>query len=57
MTSHLGIMVFFAACVSAVFATLMRDTFAAQWRTGSRIFGALVGGAFVVGWLMYGLFR
>ena len=57
MTSHLGVMVLFAACVSVVFATLMRDDRSAQLRTGSRIFGALVGGAFLVGWVMFGLFR
>jgi hypothetical protein len=57
MTSHLGIMVFFAACVSLVFATLMRDRPADQLRTGARIFAALVGGALAVGWVLFGLFR
>jgi hypothetical protein len=57
MTSHLGVMMLFAACVSIVFATLMRDDARAQFQTAGRIFGALVGGALVVGWLMLGLFR
>jgi hypothetical protein len=50
-------MVFFAACVSVVFATLMRDAPAAQVRTAARIFAALIGGALAVGWLLFGIFR
>jgi hypothetical protein len=57
MTSHLAMMVFFAACVAVVFGTLMRDGAGAELRTAGRIFAALVGGALVVGWLMFGLFR
>lgn len=56
MTSHLGIMVVFAACVAAVFATLMRDDPREQLRFGGRIFGALVLGAYALGWIMYGVF-
>lgn len=57
MTSHLGTMVFFAACVSVVFATLLRDAPAAQVRTAARIFAALVGGALAIGWLLFAIFR
>ena len=53
MTSHLGVMILFAACVSIVFGTLLRDLPAEQLRLGGRIFGALVVGAYAVGWLMY----
>ena len=53
MTSHLGVMMLFAACVSIVFATILRDDTAAQLRFGGRIFLALVLGAYVAGWLMY----
>jgi hypothetical protein len=53
MTSHLAIMALFAACVSIVFGTLLRDPPAEQLRLGGRIFGALVVGAYAVGWLMY----
>ena len=53
MTSHLGVMVLFAACVSTVFGTLLRDLPAEQLRLAGRIFGALVVGAYAVGWLMY----
>ena len=57
MTSHAGVMLVFAACLSVVFATLLRDDLNSGIKTAGRIFGALVGGAFLVGWLMFGLFR
>ncbi len=53
MTSHLGVMILFAACVSIVFGTLFRDLPPEQIRLGGRIFAALVAGAYAVGWLMY----
>jgi hypothetical protein len=49
-------MILFAACVSIVFGTLLRDGSAEQLRLGGRIFGALVVGAYAVGWLMYLVF-
>ncbi len=57
MTSHLSVMVLFAACVSTVFGTLLRDEPRAQLRVGARIFGALVLGAYAIGWLMFLGFR
>lgn len=57
MTSHLGVMILFAFAVSSVFGALLRDAAADQVRTGARIFVALVGGAYVAGWLMHLLFR
>jgi hypothetical protein len=56
MTTHLGVMVLFAACVSAVFGTMLRDKARDQLLLGGRIFAALVVGAYGVGWLMYLLF-
>lgn len=53
MTSHLGVMILYAAGVAVVFATLLRETWREQWRLGARIFSGLVVGALVVGWLMY----
>jgi L-cystine uptake protein TcyP (sodium:dicarboxylate symporter family) len=53
MTSHLGVLILFAAFVSAVFAVLMRDVAAEQVRFGSRVFVSLVLGAYAAGWLMY----
>jgi len=57
MTSHLGIMILFAACVAAVFGTLLRDQPRTQARLGGRIFGGLVLGAYALGWIMYIAFR
>jgi hypothetical protein len=54
--THFAVMVIFAACVSTVFGTLLRVEPRAQLQLGLRIFGALVVGAVVLGWLML-LFR
>jgi hypothetical protein len=53
VTSHLGVLILFAATVAVVFAVLMRDDAGDQLKLGGRIFGALVGGALVAGWVMY----
>ncbi len=55
MSSHFGAMVLFALFVSIVFATLMRDEPAAQVRLGLRLFGGLVGGGVLAGWMLYPL--
>jgi heme A synthase len=55
MTSHLLLLVVFAALVSAVLAALTRDDPRAQLRTGLKMIGAFVGAAIVLGWLMYPL--
>jgi hypothetical protein len=57
MTTHLGMMSLFAACVAAVFAALLRDERADQIRLAVRVFGGLVVGAYAVGWLMYSAFH
>ena len=56
MTSHLGVMILFAACVSAVFGTLLRDVAREQLNLALRIFGVLVVGAYAAAWLLYFLF-
>ena len=53
MTTHLGVMVLFAACVSVVFGTMLRETPPAELRLAGRIFAALVLGAYLVGWVTY----
>lgn len=53
MTSHLGVMILFAACVAAVFGALMRDAAADQLRLAGRILTGLVLGAYALGWVMY----
>ena len=55
MTTHLGLMVLFALFVSVVFATLMRDHPKDQLTLGAKMLGALVGGAILIGWLLYPL--
>ena len=55
MSTHLGAMVACAGFVSVVFATLMRDDPAQQVRLGLRLFGGLVGGGILIGWLLYPL--
>ena len=56
MTSHLGLMILFAAFVAPVFAALHRDDLASAKRFALRLFLALVGGAFVFSWLLYIIF-
>ena len=53
MTTHLGVMVLFAAAVSTVFGVLLRDEPKDQYRLAGRIFTALVVGAYGLGWVMY----
>jgi hypothetical protein len=53
VTTHLGVMIVFAACVSAVFGALIRDEPRDQVRQSGRIFIALVAGAYGLGWLMF----
>ena len=53
MTTHIGIMIVFAACVSAVFGVLQRDATRDQLRLAGQVFGALVLGAYALGWLMF----
>lgn len=57
MTSHLGLMMLFGGCVAAVFGALLRDDAREQLRLALRIFGALVVGAYALGWLMHLAFR
>ena len=55
MTSHFAVMVVFALFVSVVFAALMRDDPVEQLRFGARLFGGLVLGGIIAGWLLYPL--
>ena len=54
--THLGFMALFALLIAAVFAALLRDDPRDQLRTGGRIFGGLVVGAWLAGWVMFGWF-
>jgi len=56
MTTHLGFMILFSACVAVVFGTLLRDEPRDELGLAARVFGALVVGAYATGWLMYAVF-
>jgi hypothetical protein len=56
MTSHVGLMILFAALVAPVFAALHRDDLASGRAFAIRLFGALVGGALLLGWVLYFIF-
>ncbi len=53
MTSHLGLMILFAALTAAVFAVIGKDAPRAQIRLWLRMFAGFIGVAFLLGWLMY----
>lgn len=53
MQSHFLLLLLFALFVSVIFAVLVRDEPEAQLRFGAMLFGGFVGGALVLGWLMY----
>lgn len=55
MTSHFGLLLLFAAFVSIVFATIMRDEPREQLALAGRIFGAFVAAGVVLGWLLFPL--
>ncbi len=46
-------MIVFAFFVSLVFSVLLRDDPRAQLRTGAMMFGAFIGVAIVLGWIIY----
>jgi hypothetical protein len=46
-------MVVYALLVSIVFATLLKDARREQIKTAGMMFGAFLGAAIVIGWLMY----
>jgi hypothetical protein len=47
------LLMLFAAFVSTVFATLMRDDPHEQLRLGGRIFGGFIGAGVLLGWLLF----
>ena len=51
--SHLGLMVVYAALVSAFLALLWRNRPAERWKLFFQIFLGMVGGGLALGWLMY----
>ncbi len=53
MTTHVGLMMVFAALTAAVFATIGHDAPREQLRAGLRMFAGFGAAAIVLGWLMY----
>lgn len=53
MTSHVALMSLFAAFVSVIFATLMRDEPREQLAFGVRLFGGFVGAGVLLGWILF----
>ncbi len=53
MSSHLLVMMLFAAFVSLIFAVLMKDQPAEQVKLGGRLFAGFVGAALVLGWILF----
>jgi len=51
--SHFPALVLFAFFTSVVFGVLGKDTPRAQVMYGAKVFGAFVGFAVVLGWLLY----
>jgi hypothetical protein len=55
VTSHIALLLVFSVLVSATFAVLSRDSLREQAWFAARLFGAFVGAAYVLGWLLYPL--
>ena len=53
LRSHLFNLLLFSALVSTVFAVLLRDDLRSRLRFGLLTFGAFVGSAILVGWLIH----
>jgi hypothetical protein len=51
--SHLLLMTLFSALLSVVAATLLKDALRDQLRTGAMVFGGLMLGAVLLGWVLY----
>jgi uncharacterized membrane protein YagU involved in acid resistance len=51
--THFPALVIFSFLVSVVFGVLAKETPRARLVYGAKVFGAFVGAAFVLGWLMY----
>ena len=53
LQSHLLLLLIFSACVSIVFAALMREDTTSQLKLAARMFAGLIGAAVIIGWLMF----
>jgi hypothetical protein len=53
LKSHFVLLLIFSACVSVVFAALMREEMREQILLAARMFAGLIAAAALIGWLMY----
>ena len=53
LQSHFLLLLIFSACVSIVFAALMREDTTSQLKLAARMFAGLLGAAVIIGWLMF----
>ena len=53
LQSHFVLLLIFSACVSVVFAALMREDTREQIVLAAKMFAGLVAAAVIIGWLMY----
>jgi len=53
LQSHFLLLLIFSACVSMVFAALMREDTTSQLKLAARMFAGLIGAAVIIGWLMF----
>ena len=51
--SHVLLMALFAALLATAAAALLKDSRRDQVRTAAQIFGGLMAGAIMLGWLLY----
>jgi len=51
--SHVLMMALFSACVAVVGGVLLEDTFRGQAIAAGKIFGGLMAGAILLGWILY----
>jgi hypothetical protein len=51
--SHLLMMALFSCCVAVVGGALLKDTVREQAIAAGKIFGSLMAGAIVLGWVLY----
>ncbi len=51
--SHFAAMVLFSLLVAAVFGVLSKDTPRERAMYGAKVFGAFIGIALLLGWIMY----
>ena len=50
---HFLLAVLYSACIAAFFGTLLREESKPGWKLGGSIFAVMVGGVYLLGWVMH----